>query len=75
MLLAPTLSQGVPLTLFNLINVPNSNGIFEDVVGSVVLGLLTSRTVVLTLSISYPLTYALPGDTHTAIKSSDGLFL
>jgi len=37
------------------------------------LGLSTSRIVVPGKSISYPLTYAFPGETFTQTKSSDGV--
>ena len=40
---------------------------------SVVLALGTSRDVVLIVSTSYPLTYALPGEICKDIKSSEGV--
>ena len=66
-------NQGVPCTLLIFNFVPNSKGTSELSVLSVSLGFSTSTIVVDIVSISYPFTYAVPADTLTAIKSSDGV--
>ena len=60
--------------LLTLILFPSANGIKDDSTFSLSLGFSTSSIVVAALSISNPLTYALPEDTLTAIKSSVGVF-
>ena len=64
---------GDPWTLFSLNKVPSLKFTFEFLNSSLSLVLSTSMIVVPDFSISYPLTYALPGDTLSANKSSDGV--
>ena len=68
-------NSGVPWTLFSLNSVPNAKLTFADLNSSLSLGLSTSITDVPDFSISWPLTYAFPGDTFTHIKDSSGVFL
>ena len=70
----PMLIRGVPVTLLTLITLPISNGINAESTVFVSLGFSTSKTVVPDKSTSNPLTYALPGDSLTHIKSSLGIF-
>ena len=69
----PILIKGVPCTLLTLNKLPILNGIDKLSIVFVVLGLLTSKTVVPDKSTSNPLTYALPGDNLTHIKSASGV--
>ena len=64
--------NGVPCTLLTFILFPNAKGTKAESTFPLSLGFSTSNIVVPALSISNPLTYALPGDTLTAIKSSVG---
>ena len=61
------------MTLLSLNLLPILNSTFAESISLLSLGLATSTTVVPPLSTSYPLTYALPGDNLTHIKSSVGL--
>ena len=73
-LFPPRLIVGAPRTLFTLIRLPILNGIDAFFIVFVVLGFSTSMTVVPGKDTSYPLTYAVPGDNFTHIKSSLGTF-
>ena len=66
--------MGAPVTLFTLIKLPIENGIDAFFIVFVDLGFSTSITVVPGKETSKPLTYALPGDNFTHIKSSFGTF-
>ena len=68
-------NTGVPWTLFNLNKVPSLKLTLASLNSSLSLGLSTSMTDVPDFSISWPLTYAFPGDTFTHIKGSSGVFL
>ena len=70
----PMLMKGEPVTLFTLITLPILNGIDAVFTSLVSLGFSTSTTVLPGKDTSKPLTYALPGDNLTHIKSSSGLF-
>ena len=65
---------GVPSTLLTTNLLPISNGTVVFLTSRISLGLSTSIIVVEVFSISKPLTYALPGETFSASKSSDGVF-
>ena len=62
------------MTLLTFITLPILNGIDAVLTVFVSLGFSTSTTVVPGKDTSKPLTYALPGDNLTHIKSSSGLF-
>ena len=64
---------GVPFTLFIWNLFPNLNGTEDNSISFLSLGFSISNIVLTGLSISYPLTYAFPGDTFSANKSSDGV--
>ena len=59
--------------MLTLNRLPILNGTLDDFIVLVSLGLSTSRTVVPGKGTSNPLTYALPGDNLTHIKSSVGV--
>ena len=65
---------GVPETLFSLSLFPIVKGTEDVATVLVVLGFATSRIVVDVFSISYPRTYAFPGETLIAKRSSVGVF-
>ena len=71
LILIPNL--GVPLTLFIWNLFPNLNGTDDNSISFLSLGFSISNIVLTGLSISYPLTYAFPGDTFNANKSSVGV--
>ena len=59
------------LLIWNLF--PNLNGTEDNSISFLSLGFSISNIVLTGLSISYPLTYAFPGDTFSANKSSVGV--
>ena len=64
--------SGEPNTFLTLVKLPTSILVIAESKFSVVLGFSTSIKEGATCSISYPRTYALPGDTWTVNKLSDG---
>ena len=60
--------------MVDLKSVPNSKGTKASEIDLVSLGFSTSRTVVDTVSTSYPFTYAFPAPTFTEYRSSDGVW-
>jgi len=65
---------GVPCTFSTNRTEPRSNETKESSTFLVALGLGISITLYPVISMSYPLTYALPGPTVRHIKSSEGIF-
>ena len=70
----PIFKYGTPYTLLTLSKLPIENGTTAVLTFLVVLGFGTSTIVDPTRSISNPLTYAVPAETLTHIKSSLGSF-
>ena len=63
--------SGEPYTLVTFTKLPSSLGVIAPLNSCVVLGFSISINVGETCSTSYPRTYALPGDTCSAIKDSE----
>ena len=59
--------------MFNWNLFPNLNGTEDNSISFLSLGFSMSNIVLTGLSMSYPLTYAFPGDTLSANKSSVGV--